>query len=125
MNSPRTGSCHTPACPTVAEGSADAPAEVVPLDGVRASAGTRERSSSLASNSMPDADQLQAAGLVLAPPRPSGRREEDAAGAARLDAAMRRLEDRLLETITVTLGDRLESLAAEVGSLRAEVRGRH
>ena len=78
-------------------------------------------------------EQLAADGLVLAPPRTATaaaerreekreeRREEHAASSARLDAAMRRLEDRVVASIATTLGGRIDALAAELASLRAQL----
>ena len=47
-----------------------------------------------------------------------GRREEDSAS---LDAAMRRLEDRVLASIATTLGGRIDALAAELAGLRRQL----
>ena len=74
-------------------------------------------------------EQLAADGLVLAPLRTAAaaaerreeRREEHAASSARLDAAMRRLEDRVVASIATTLGGRIDALAAELAGLRREL----
>ena len=74
-------------------------------------------------------EQLAADGLVLAPLRAAAaaaerreeRREEHAASSARLDAAMRRLEARVVASIATTLGGRIDALAAELAGLRRQL----
>ena len=84
----------------------------------RLSAASSARNSEREPPELPE--QLAADGLVLEPPSMSaeGRREEDAAS---LDAAMRRLEDRVLASIATTLGGRIDALAAELAGLRRQL----
>ena len=111
---------HRASCATVHEGEvsphADGAARWPPAP--RLSAASSARNSEREPPELPE--QLAADGLVLEPPSMSaeGRREEDAAS---LDAAMRRLEDRVLASIATTLGGRIDALAAELAGLRRQL----
>ena len=111
---------HRASCATVHEGEvsphADGAARWPPAP--RLSAASSARNSEREPPELPE--QLAADGLVLEPPSMSaeGRREEDSAS---LDAAMRRLEDRVLASIATTLGGRIDALAAELAGLRRQL----